>query len=300
MDDVAKRGAILFLFKSGKLPKEIHNEMSQTLGHEAPSYSTVKKWIKNFKCGDLSIQNHAIPGRPADRITDELIRIIKAKIDENRRFTVRALVDELGIPKTTIHRILSEYLGLKKICARWIPRILSGDQRQKRVESSQRNLDLFQRDPEKFLSRIVTMDESWIHHYDPESKVQSKEWLRTGDPPPLKARRVLSAKKIMLSVFVDREGPVLTEYFPTGDTITGIKYADQLIRLREAIIEKRRGKLKRRILFHQDNAPAHRARCTMAMLDTLGFEIMDHPPYSPDLAYCDFYLFPKLKSDLRG
>jgi len=55
-----------------------------------------------------------------------------------------------------------------------------------------------------------------------------------------------------------------------------------------------------RIILHQDSAPAHRAKSTQLEISLLGFEILEHPPYSPDLAPMDFRVFPELKSQLRG
>ena len=55
-----------------------------------------------------------------------------------------------------------------------------------------------------------------------------------------------------------------------------------------------------KVLFHQDNAPSHKSTVTMAKLHELGFELIPHPPYSPDLAPCYFFLFPNLKIWLGG
>lgn len=81
----------------------------------------------------------------------------------------------------------------------------------------------------------------------------------------------------------------MVEYLEKGATITGFYYADQIRRFREAIKEKRRGKLRAGVLFHQDNAPAHKAAVAMAVIQEMGFELVEHPPYSPDLAPSDFY-----------
>ena len=58
--------------------------------------------------------------------------------------------------------------------------------------------------------------------------------------------------------------------------------------------------LRRGVLFHQDNAPAHKARVSIAAINESSFELVDHHPYSPDLAPSDFFLFPKMKEHLRG
>ena len=65
-------------------------------------------------------------------------------------------------------------------------------------------------------------------------------------------------------------------------------------------MRKKRAEHLPRMIFHQDNAPSHRAATTQTAINQLGFEILDHPPYSPDLSPCDFFLFPVMKSFLRG
>jgi len=72
------------------------------------------------------------------------------------------------------------------------------------------------------------------------------------------------------------------------------------VKLREEIKSKRPGKLTKGILFHHDNAPPHKAAVTMATIRDCGFEIVPHPPYSPDLTQSDCYLFPNLKNYIGG
>jgi len=57
---------------------------------------------------------------------------------------------------------------------------------------------------------------------------------------------------------------------------------------------------KKKIIFHQDNAPAHKSVLAMGKLRDLHYELLEHPPYSPDLCPFDLYLFPKLKLFLAG
>jgi len=64
--------------------------------------------------------------------------------------------------------------------------------------------------------------------------------------------------------------------------------------------KKHRGKVTKRVLFLHDNALAHRAFATQEKLAYLGFQCLDHPPYSPDLAPSDYHLFPGLKNQLKG
>ncbi|UYV61605.1 hypothetical protein LAZ67_1005515 [Cordylochernes scorpioides] len=161
-------------------------------------------------------------------------------------------------------------------------------------------LALFEANPEEFVSRFVTMDETWAHHFTPESKQQSMQLRHSGSPPPKKAKPVPSAGKVMVSVFWDSEGVLLLDFLNKGQTITGNYYANLVKQLREAIKEKRIGKLSRKIVYHQDNAPSHRSLQAMAAIYDSGFELLPHAPYSPDLAPSDFDLFPHLKKSLSG
>ena len=77
------------------------------------------------------------------------------------------------------------------------------------------------------------MDETWVHHFTPEAKQQSKQWKHPGSPPPKKAKTVPSAGKVMASVFWDADGILLTDYLQKGQTINGTYYASLLTQLRE-------------------------------------------------------------------
>jgi len=72
------------------------------------------------------------------------------------------------------------------------------------------------------------------------------------------------------------------------------------VQLKDILKEKRCGKVTKEVLFLHDNAPAHRALATQKKLAYLGFQFLDHTPYSPDLASSDYHLFPGLKKQLKG
>ena len=103
----------------------------------------------------------------------------------------------------------------------------------------------------------------------------------------------------MATVFWDSHGIILIDYLQKGKTNTGAYYASLPDELKAQIVEKRPHLQKKKILFHQDNAPSHTSVVAMAKIHELRFELLDHPPYSPDLAPSDFFLFPKLKTALE-
>lgn len=291
---------IKYLQKKGLTPQEIHDDMVGVLGDDAPSYQVVKNWSRQFRCGRKTCEHAKGAGRPQTVCTQENVNRVCDLIKQDRRLTTRRLAEITGLSNGTIATIINAYLGLHKVSARWVPRMLTPEQKRERVITSEANLALFNSNPKSFLGRFVTVDETWVHHFDPESKVQSKEWRHRGSPPPRKFRVQPSAGKIMATIFWDAEGILLIDYLERGQTITGQYYATLITQLRDSIKEKRKGKLSRGILFNQDNASVHKSLVALNAIHNAGFELMAHPPYSPDLAPSDFYLFPKLKECLRG
>ena len=104
----------------------------------------------------------------------------------------------------------------------------------------------------------------------------------------------------MLTVFWDQHGVVMMDFLAKGTTITGAYYASLLRKLRDAIKLKRRGMLTKGVRLLQDNAPVHNSHVAQTEARSCGYEILPHPPYSPDLAPSDFHLFPTMKSFLKG
>ena len=293
------RGVMKFFFLQQKSPKEIHGCMLDTLGGQCPSYSTVKKWCANFKRGDFSSDNGERCGRPVSVSTPEKVDQVHDLILSNRRISLQEIADIVHISKERVGSIIHDQLDMRKLSAKWIPKCLNVDEKRKRVTSSQVILRYFATAKDDFVNRLVTQDETWLHCFDPETKQQSCEWRHSGSPRPKKFKAQKSAGKVLASIFWDEDGVLLSDYLPKGQTITAEYYCSLLAKLKDAIKEKSRGKLRRGVLFLQDNAPVHTAGKTMDCLRDQGFQCIDHPPYSPDLAPSNYFLFPKLKMFLK-
>lgn len=104
------------------------------------------------------------------------------------------------------------------------------------------------------------------------------QWIKKGERPPKKFKVEKSDSKIMATIFWDSEGILLIDYLPKGTTMNGQYYGNLLGQAREAVVQKRRGKLARGVLFLQDNAPVHTARVSRDALKATGFSEIDHPP----------------------
>ena len=90
-----------------------------------------------------------------------------------------------------------------KLFLTWVPLLLTPNQKQQRVEDSERCLELFKRGKKDFLRRYVTMDETWIHHYTPETRRSSDEWTGAGESRPKRPQTHQWAGKVIASVFLD-------------------------------------------------------------------------------------------------
>ena len=300
MSDFEHRAAIKFCTRKGLNATEIKKELDDVYKDSAPSYSTIRKWVAEFKDPERGFEDAPRSGRPSTTTTDENIKAVERIVMRDRQVSVRRVADELGISKTRVHEIMRHCLGMSKVCTRWVPKSLTPLQRVHRVECCQELLQESEADPANFLGRIVTGDESWVYHYDPLNQLEAKAWKKPEERTPTRPRRQRSTRKVMMTIFWDRDGVLLTDYLTQGNTINGLYYASLIERLRSAILEKRRGKVSRGVLLLHDNAPVHKSNVVQAAIRQAGFAELNHPAYSPDIAPTDYHMFSHLKKFLRG
>lgn len=164
---IEHRAVIKFLTKQGKSQKIIHEEMVAVYGGSAPSLSTVQKWSSEFKRGRESIEDDPRSGGPISAATEENVKKVEKLVLEDARIKIKMLSAMTNLSIGTTHNILHDLLNLSKVSARWVPRMLTAPQKQVRVECSRELLELCGEDPSRFFNRVVTGDETWVHHYDP-------------------------------------------------------------------------------------------------------------------------------------
>ena len=194
--------------------------------------------------------------------------------------------------------LLHDLLGIRKLSARWVPKSLSDEQMATRASACSTLFKCFI-SKDDFLLHLVTVDETWVHYYEPENKAQSRQWVGLGSPRPQKFKTQPSAGKVTATVFWDAKGVIMLDFLLKRSTITGVYYANLLDQLRTAICEKRQGKLSKGVLLQQDNERVHTCKVAMDAVERNGYELIPHPAYSPDLAPSNFFLFPNLKKDIR-
>lgn len=297
------RAVIRFLWAKNVSAAEIHRQIVEVYGAEAMSRQHVAKWRRSFETGreDVENRNRGASGRPSSTTTELNTVRVDEMIQNDRRVTVRAITAELGLSYGTVQRIVTDVLRYSKVCARWVPRALSEEQKATRMMCSLTFLQRYHADGQHFIDHIVTGDETWLHHFVPTTKRATMEWKHARSPTKKKFKVTPSAGKVMASIFWDSRGVLLIDYLERGHTVTAERYCGTLRRLREAIRRKRPGMLSEGVILLHDNARPHTARQTQDLLQTFKWEVWNHPPpYSPDLAPSDYCLFPKLKEHLSG
>jgi transposase len=186
-----------------------------------------------------------------------------------------------------------------RVVAIFVPKLLLQEHQQLCLEVTRDMLACANGDPE-FLKTVITGDETWVYRYEPETKVQSSQWKHSSYPRPKKTQRVQSKVKVLLTVFFDYHGIVHHSYAPAGQIINKEYYLEVIRHLRDAVQRKRLDLwASRNWQLHHDNAPAHSSQLIQSFLAKPNISVVRQAPYSPDMAPCDFWLFPRLKTPLK-
>ncbi|UYV66959.1 hypothetical protein LAZ67_4003454 [Cordylochernes scorpioides] len=249
--------------------------------------------------GRTSVEDDLHTGRPLSIRNPENALDIKSSIKENPIITIRELSYDLDISFGTCQTIIKNDLPLKRSPAKFVPHLLRNGQKEHRKETCKNMVEMFNSDPH-WLKIVITRDETWVYGYDPETKRQSSQWLEPGEPRFKKARMIKSKLKCLPITFFDVKGLVHYEFVPESQTTNQHHYLDVLRRLREAVRQKRLEKWhQKNWLWHHENARPHTAVTVQLYLAKHGIALLPQPPYSPDLAPNDFFIYPKIKKSRK-
>lgn len=291
------RAVIKYQFLKGLKPLDIIDDFKKTLGDSAPANATVYNWYKEFKFGRTSTSDGPRSGRPMEVTVPENIEKIQHMVLNDRKLKLTDIAEAIGMSKERVGNILNEHLGMKKLNGIWMPRLLTPHEKECRIIDSDRCLTIYNRNPNEFLHQFISMGETWIHLLSPASiSDQAKEQKVRAKRPKIQK----SMAKVLLTVFWDAKGMILADYLENGNTATNQYYVTLFDRLNDEINEKRPHLKQKKLLHLQDNSPAHNTLKTLTNLDELGYELLPHSPFCPDLAPSDYWLFLNLKKWIMG
>jgi transposase len=195
------RTVIKFNVLLGKSALECYKSLKEGLGTHAPSYETVRRWVNFIKNGRKQTDDALRSGAPTTA-TDELhVNQVKFVLEGTRSISCMAIATEVRISPASVYRILTNSLGKREVCAKWIPHVLNDDQRAMRVLLTNTHLQRWRNEGNAFLDYILMVDESWMHSFDPQLKQQNAEWRASMSPRKKIARRSLGALKVMHVMF---------------------------------------------------------------------------------------------------
>ena len=134
--------------------------LDKRYGDSAPGITTIIDWYAEFKRGRTNTDDTERSGRPKSTVIPENITKIHKIVLDDRKLKLREIADTLKISECSVFTILHEFLGIRKLFSKWVPRLLTPGQKQKRVENSERCLELFKLDKKDFLCLYITMDKT--------------------------------------------------------------------------------------------------------------------------------------------
>ena len=148
----------------------------------------------NSGLGDSNpVEEETRSGRPSDATDEEMCNKVRDLVYSDRQVKVEKIVNALHISHGSVSTILHDRLGMRKLKARWVPKSLSNEQMATRASVCRALLKRFRSKKDNFLSRLVTVNETWVHYYEPENKAQSCQWIGPGSPRPKKNQNVVTA-----------------------------------------------------------------------------------------------------------
>jgi hypothetical protein len=189
--------------------------LQQALGNKVMGRTECFEWFSRFKAGRTSVEDDERSGCLATSKTDANIEKVREAVHEDRRQSIQDIASAVGISYGSCKSILTEILNMRRVAAKFMPCLLTQDQKNRSLEVCHDLKKLVEDDPD-FVSKVITGDETWINGYDPETKQQSSQWESPHSPRPKKARLVKRHVKSMLIVLFDKEGIVHREFVPQG------------------------------------------------------------------------------------
>ncbi|PNF35685.1 hypothetical protein B7P43_G17425 [Cryptotermes secundus] len=143
-----QRYCIKFCQKLGDSQAETIRKIQQALDDDAMGVTQIKEWFNRFKHGHMSADSEQRSGRPSTSRNADVIDKVHTLIMEDRRLAIREVADEVGISRGSANTILIEDLGMRRVAAKFVPKLLSPEQQQLHPEIPQDMLECSNRDPE--------------------------------------------------------------------------------------------------------------------------------------------------------
>jgi histone-lysine N-methyltransferase SETMAR len=213
--------------------------------------------------------------------------IVSTLLEDDRRKSCEEMAHEANMSTTSVFRIVTQTLQKRKVAGKWVPHQLSQEQKAARMRVAEKLLRRYEAEGEQFLNRIVATDETWIRDFERQLKSQSSQWKHATSPRPNKCRRQQSKVKLMMIMAYDKNRVIATDRAPPESIVTAAYYRKFLQDvLRPKIRQKKSAMFAAGVLILHDNVSG----AISEILEKYGWQVLPHPPYSPDMSPPDFDL----------
>ena len=259
----------------------------------------VFEWHMRFVEGRDDVEDDPKSGRSCTSTTDTNIEKVRQLVCIDHCLIICTIANEIEMDKETVCTILVDTLGMQKVCAKMVLRLLTEEQKAQQLNACQDILQQMEA-VEKLLENVITGDKPWVFQYDLETKQQSHQWKSVSSPRPRKACMHPSQVKVMLITFFDYQEMVHHEFVPQWQTVNQHFHKDSDSSCQKIRQKQRASWVGKTWILHHKNAPAHTTLSVKQFLVSKEINTLHHPPYLLHLAPCDFFLFPRLKGILKG
>ncbi|KAA6396486.1 MAG: putative mariner transposase C9 mutant [Streblomastix strix] len=280
-----------FLFHQGKNAKEVFIVMQETYPNRAPELDTIQRWRRKFDEREIIVCYVLSPVRmPIVGLGPEIKRII----DQDPYISLQRIAYLLGLDKLIIQNAITRETQFHKVHTRWIPHQLDDTNRIKRVNGAKFMLPTLRKCKANDYRYLQTSDESYVFY----CYRHSSQWIEGQQEAKQEPRKREHDPKVMLTVFWSAHGFRIQYWTPKGQTMDAKTFTQDVLRPLDKQMRNIVGKERVSVYIHYDNASIHRAEHTQQFVHNSIFTLLFHPPYSPDIAPSDYYLFSRLKTQI--
>ena len=220
--------------------KQIFNELCDIYGLQTISMRTVVRWVKAFKAGKFSVKDDTCPGRPKISVNKANIAAVKIVVKQDAQLSVKDIANYTGISEGSVQTILKKRFDLRNVCARWVPHLLTEEQKTQCLKCARELLKTYKGCNSQVISNLLTGDEIWVHMFEPQRRADNKQWKRKDQKRPCIAKRTISSKKMLYAIFFNSSGPVVQVPCPSGHKVTGQFYKNSVLKKVKEFYNKKR------------------------------------------------------------
>ena len=288
---------IIDFYKNGLDHEQISELLQIKFGESAYKSSTIYKWMKEAKL-NLPLAKQTLSEKKEKISYDEqLLKRIQEILKEEPFSSIRSIASKINAPKSTVYRYMKDHLHYVYRHTRWLPHFLTNQQKLKRVKDCEILLGIINSSKHNSYRNIITGDQSWfLYKYQ-----YSGKWILETNENPKGDGSKISISKIMFTIIWGVYGFYVIDMLPNDCKYNSQYFIDNIL---QKLIEKDQEiwprKSNHKIWIHIDNCSVHNSMATENFINKSHFKRAPHPPYSPDIAPSDFFLFGFIKDKLKG